>query len=323
VSTIEKPSTTAAPYLAAVAEALAGLREAERQELLDDLAEHLAELASDEDAAERLGTPAAYAAEFVASAGIEVPAPAPSRPPTLTGRLATAGDRFRRSPVTAAVHAFLPELRPGWWVLRAWAGLAILAAVASDDRSIFPIPDPVGNGFVALVALAAAVVGSVHVGRHGGGGGDRVLTALGMVGVAIALTQGGNHVEYVYDGGFGHDDGSLVGPQGQYIQNIWPYDGEGNPLEGVLLFDQDGNPISVGDQGATSGVVIPGLFPQAQTTYEYDPVTGAERQAPATAPVVQVPQLPGTSTTSTSTTTTSTTAPPVDTTLPPETTVPA
>ena len=327
MSTIEKP-TTAAPYLAAVAEALAGLPEAERQELLDDLAEHLAELASDEDAAERLGTPEAYAAEFLASAGIEVPEPTPTAAPSLAGRVARATEQARSSPAVGAVQAFLPELRPGWWVLRAWAVLALLAVVASDDRSVFPIPDPIGNGLVALVALAAAVVGSVHLGRQGGGPG-RVLTAFGLVGVAVALTQGGSHTEYVYDGG-GQPFGSLTGPEGQHVQNIWPYDGAGNPLEGVLLFDQDGNPISVGDQGLTSGVVIPGLFPQAQTTYEYDPITGAERQVPVTAPAVLVPQLPGSTTTTTSTSTTSTTVPPADTTLPPadttlppETTVPA
>lgn len=326
MSTIER-STDVDPYLAAVAAALAGVPEPERQELLDDLAEHLAELAADDDGdlAERLGTPEAYAAELVASAGIEVPEPVAPAAPSLAGRLADATERARRSPATHAVAAFLPELRPGWWVLRAWAGLALLAAVAGEERSIFPVPDPLGNGFVALLALAAAVVGSVHLGRRGAGP-SRVLTAVGLVGVAVALTQGGTRTEYVVDGGYGPFPGSLTGPGGEHIANIWPYDGEGNPLEGVLLFDQDGNPISVGDRGTTSGVVIPGLFPQAQAEYEYDPVTGAERQVPVTAPVVQVPQLPGGSSTTTSTpstSTTPTTAPPVDSTLPPETTVPA
>ena len=308
MSTLEKPAA-ADPYLAAVATALAGVPEAERHELLDDLADHLAELAADEDGdlAERLGAPEAYAAEFVASAGIEVPPAGPPPAPSLGGRAAALTERLRGSPAVAAVQAFLPELRPGWWVLRAWAGLAILAVVAGDERSVFPIPDPVGNGFVAVLALAAAVAGSVHVGRRGGLG-DHVLTAVGLVGVAVALTAGPPRTEYVYDS-YGQPFGVLTGPDGQYIQNIWPYDGEGNPIDGVFLFDQDGNPITVGDQPA-GGVVVPGLFPQPQVTSSNDPATGAERQVPATAPVVQIPRLPDTTTTTSTSTTSTVPAPP-------------
>ena len=333
MSTIER-SSTIDPYVAAVALALAGVPEAERQELLDDLADHLAELAGDEDAgdlAERLGTPEAYAAEFVASAGIEVPEPTPPTPASLTGRIAELADGVRGSAALRAVIEFLPDLRPGWWVLRAWAALAVLAEVADSGRSVFPLPDPFGNGLVALVALSGAVVGSVHLGRQGGWP-DRALHWVGVVGVLVALLSGGPRTEFVYQDNGSVGYGSLTGPNGEYIANIWPYDGEGNPVEGVFLFDQDGNPIQVGEQ-STSGVVVPGLFPQSQYVAEYDPMTGAERQVPQTPPAVRIPQLPGaTSTTdttaTTATSTTATTAPPADTTppteatLPPETSVP-
>src|SRR3546814_7997874 len=50
---------------------------------------------------------------------------------------------------------------------------------------------------------------------------SRVLTAVGIVGVAVALTQGGPRTEYV---GSGYDQpyGLLLGPDGGQIQNIWP-----------------------------------------------------------------------------------------------------
>lgn len=329
------------PYLAAVALALAGVPDAERLELLDDLADHLAELAADHeggdaagDLADRLGAPEAYAAEFVASAGIDVPEPTPPRPPSLGGWIAGLTTDLDRSAAVRAVRGFLPDLRPGWWVLRAWAALAILAGVADGGRSVFPLPDPVGNAFVALLALAAAVVGSVHLGRQRGWP-DRALNGVGAVGVLVAVLAGGAHTEYVYQDGGPSGFGALTGPNGEHIANIWPYDGEGNPIDGVFLFDQDGNPIGVGQQN-TSGVVVPGLFPQSQTTYEYDPVTGAERQVPTAPPLVRIPQLPGATSTTDSTATTSTTstteapdpaatadAPaPTEATLPPETDVP-
>lgn len=323
MTTIDRP-TSVEPYLAAVAAALAGVPDAERQELLDDLAEHLAELADEDGAplAERLGAPEAYAADLVASAGIEVTSPAePDGPAPLLDRLRASIEGARRSPTGTAVLDFLPELRPGWWVLRAWGGLALLAGMSSNE--VFPIPDPFGNDLLAIALLVGAAVGSVHLGRRDGVP-SRVLTVLGVLGLLVAVANQ-PRPEYVSDGGgtpvYG---GDLTGPDGQYIGNIWAFDGNGDLIDGVYLFDQEGNPIRVADQ-PTSGPVVPGLFPQPQIAYEYDPVTGEERQVPVAPPVVAIPQLPA-ATSSTSTTApaeTTTTVPAPAETLPTETTVAA
>ena len=58
-------------YVEAVRAALSGLPDAIRDELLEDLPEHLAEVAADDvgSLTDRLGPPSVYAAELLASAG--------------------------------------------------------------------------------------------------------------------------------------------------------------------------------------------------------------------------------------------------------------
>jgi hypothetical protein len=286
-------------YVDAVATVLdrAGVSDPERQELLDDLTGHLAELeAEDGDAlTAQLGPPADYAVELLTSAGIDVEVPVEPEP--LWRQARAGGRRVLASPRLAAARSFLPELRPGWWVLRAWAILALIT----------------GNPVVLFVLLVGAVVASVRLGRRRGWL-DRLVTVAGVIGVLVALANGSPRTEYVSSGDHGPFTGLLVTPEGNIVENIWPYDADGNPLDGVLLFDQYGQPITLG-QGGTAPYAFPGLFPQDQTTWEVDQQTGVEHEVPVTRPPIDVPRLPGATTTSpTSTTTTATT---VTTTAPP------
>lgn len=296
-------------YVVAVAAALAGVPEAERQDLLDDLADHLAELAAEdgEPLAVRLGAPEAYAAELVASAGIDVGPPGPTVVVPLWQRGVESVGRHLSSERADAVRAFLPELRPGWWVLRGWCAMAILAVMATpDEREVFPLPEVFGNPVLSIVALGAACTASVRLGRRRGWA-NAVATALGVLGLVVAVVAGGDRTEYVYETGDGYGYGFLTAPDGRVIDNIWPYDGAGNPLDGVLLFDQEGVPIDLGGDPGSSQVPVAGLFPKQQSTYEYDPVTGLERAVPVAPPTVSIPQLP--SGTASDTTTTTTLAP--------------
>lgn len=313
-------SPAAEGYIAAVAAALlrAGVAEPERQELLDDLVGHLAELeAEDGETLEaELGPPTTYAAELLASAGIDV-----SPPPTgVAGRV----EQLWRSGVMAvrsrvdrsrirAVRSFLGELRVGWWLVRGWAAVALLATWGAADRQVFPLPDPFNNGFLSFLTLTGAVVASVRIGRRYPGWLNRAATAVGVLGVAIALVDGGPRIEYRYDH-TSYPSGVLLAPNGNVVDNIWPYDAEGRPLENVYLFDQNGEPISLGEIGS-GGLVIPGLFPQPRTMWDYNERTGAQREVPAPRPDVSIPRLPGSAPTTTTVpaeTTTTTTAPPAD-----------
>jgi hypothetical protein len=314
VTTTTAGANARAPYLEAVAEALRDVPEPERGELLDDLADHLAELEAEhgERLADRLGAPATYAAELVASAGL-----AGHGAPEAGARLGArdAARRWVGHPAVAAVRRFAAEARAGWWVVRAWLACVLVAAVG-DGEELFPVPDVLGHPLLSTVALAGAAVLSVRVGRVGGRA-EQLATVVGVVGLGVALVQGQPRTEYVYaDSGMSSGAGHLQAPDGRPIWNIWPYDGEGNPLDGVLLFDQDGVPLSTGDP-AGAGIVepgqlpIPGLYPLPAHTIEYDPETGRQGRIPVPPPEVQIPRLPASSTTAATTPTTATAGPAV------------
>jgi len=96
-----------ARYVAAVRAALTDLSEAARADLVDDLEDHLREVLAETGGSpvERFGPPDRYAAAA-------------------------------RHPAGQAVLAFLPSLRPGWWVLWGYRYLSIqlLASVLSGLR---------------------------------------------------------------------------------------------------------------------------------------------------------------------------------------------
>ena len=156
-----------ARYATAVRAAFADLPGPERELLLEDLEDHLLEVAAEAGGPleERLGRPAAYAAELRASAGLPAAGAAAAgraRPRLRESRVAR---RLRRSwrgtmahPAAAATAEFLPELRPAWWVLRGY--VAVLAASAvlgglypGDGQGMrFPVPALLGSQLLGLLA---------------------------------------------------------------------------------------------------------------------------------------------------------------------------
>lgn len=130
-----------AHYVARVRTALADLPPAARDELLEDLPEHLAEVAAEGEGplADRLGPPAAYAAELRAAAGT----PTGHRwRPTVDLRLRAAVDQVRArlravdstsGPLIGYQKGsdFVRLLRPAWWVVR---GYLVALTVAASRR---------------------------------------------------------------------------------------------------------------------------------------------------------------------------------------------
>ncbi|NUR87968.1 MAG: hypothetical protein HOY71_28110, partial [Nonomuraea sp.] len=110
---------TTEEYARAVRQALAD--HPDREELVEDLDDHLAEIAAESDVPleDRLGPPIAYAAELAAAYGGR---PTTSRRRRLLGEVRASG-WYRR------MAAFLPELRPGWWVLRGYVLAMLLLAL--------------------------------------------------------------------------------------------------------------------------------------------------------------------------------------------------
>jgi len=289
-----------AEYAAAVRAALADVPADRSEELLDDLEEHLAEVAADDDAplVFRLGSPEAYADELRAAAGLPAGRTG-DRAGAFAGGTALIS-RFRAWGPVRQVETFLPELRPAWWVLRAWAAVTAVDVLFVGGTS-FPVPT-LGLGPVGLLLTAAAVTWSVRLGlraraeeRVPGRAAVLVNAGLGLLAlvalVGLADRGGVASAEPVY-----YDDGMpdvLVHEDGTPITNILPYSSTGEPLTGVLLYDQDGRPIDdLADGTPDGGLVqqVPGApvqpdnaYPQQREVVTWGP-DGTETTAPMPLP---------------------------------------
>ena len=329
-------------YLKEVTPYLAGLPAEERADLLEDLALHLHEVAAEPGPPleERLGPPAAYAAELLTTAGFAV------SPPEKQGAIASARQLaawLRRSAAGREAERTWPFLRPAWWVIRAWLAVYVLADLATDRRSIgFPIPDLFGSPVLGLAALAVALPASIRLGQRELHGIRRAAVAaadvlLLLVGLSLAgHMDPTSEVSYVDSGpadGF-VADACLRNGDGSRITNLYAYGPDGQLLDPVLLYDQDGRPIDnlcpeFDDQGRrlvteyrrdTNGAAVINAFPRRQAT-ALDPFADRKRGAaqpatpvPVNPPSVVVPRLTPTTTVTTALTPT--------TTVPPTTAVP-
>jgi hypothetical protein len=298
-------------YATAVRAAFADLPAPERELLLEDLEDHLAEVADEDDGPlqARLGAPEAYAAELRASAGLPAPGAAAAEQRRSSLRESAVARRLQRSwraavahPAGGAIVGFLPELRPAWWVLRGYLAVQAVAVAGSPlfagSGLSFPIPALFESQLLGLLATVAAVVASVRWGRREpGGAGRRALTmagnaALALFGVALLLQLGADEAagdsyrpgeEFVYAGPV-----SGLRTDGEEITNIFPFDADGRPLRDVYLVDQDGDPVVATHYDNEyvearipldrDGNEVPNRYPQVQ--HELDPATGQRQPGP-------------------------------------------
>lgn len=313
---IESPTAT---YLAAVGAALADLPAADRADLLDDVAQHLAEVAAETDASlsSTLGSPAAYAADLRAAAGLPEPIPGSARvgAPTAFSRLASHR-------ATKATTAFVRSLRPAWWVLR---GILVGGALVLPwHRSTVLIRPRASSVAELTVAVVLCVAVSVGLGR----GLPRLARPWRVIGVAVniaavvgallvftdlqhRLSDEVRRAAYpaaqpVYVTQNTPTPASLADPSG-LIYNIYPFDAQGRPLTGVQLLDQDGRPINVEVGQSPNGVpltrqvpvgadgqALDNVFPQTQAVPGGTPApTPSAPAAIANGPLAVVPPGPG------------------------------
>lgn len=247
-------------FLAAVKEQLSDLPEEERTDLLEDLAQHLADITADraEDGPSLttlLGEPEQYAAELRAAADLP-----PRAAPVVTkesfgarlGRSAPVrwSQKLWRNPRVTPVREFVPQLRPAWWVLRGYLLVALPALSSPNSTDDFPVPAVGGSNFLGLLFVVAAVVASVWLGKHPGGKWRRRLTVAGnafLVMFALGMLSEVDHrmtggPRFVSSTGVPSQVHRLSSPYGP-VTNIYPYASDGTPLKDVLLYDQDGRPL--------------------------------------------------------------------------------
>jgi hypothetical protein len=246
-------------YVDAVRAALSDLPLATRDELLEDLPEHLAEVQAEGSGSlvDRLGSPEAYAAELRGTTELADPGEPGDRyadlRETLLRRLHAADAWI--GPVIGYERAseFLALLRPAWWVLRGYLVAMVVAYLLNGGgQSMGLVPRVSGSEFVAVLLLGGGVVGSIWLGRRSVRrpltfwpryalyAGSALLALVAIVGFVAADSnfRGSGYTTVDYGGGGGNPY--------ENIQDVFVYDQQGRLVNGARLFDQDGQPIQLG-----------------------------------------------------------------------------
>ena len=277
-----KQANDVATYAAAVRSALASLPDAERASLLEDLENHLAEVAGESDLSlqERLGKPEDYAAELRSAynSGSNTPN-MKQRWPFRERSWALVKAAFGTQ-VYSEVRALLPELLPGWWVLRAYLIVLVFAFIFRGDSNLRPIPNPFSSGgLLQILATLVAIFISVRLGRRGmpvnrGWRGAVLAVNVGIALLALPVfVSMGTGGTYAYSYTDTSDPYFSAVSAGYYpgLTNIYPYSKDGKALKDVLLYDQDGRPLiaSTGDvvtnvPTGADGLPIPNAYPLNQ-----------------------------------------------------------
>ncbi|MDX6738938.1 HAAS signaling domain-containing protein [Actinocorallia sp. A-T 12471] len=232
-------------YAAAVRAALADIPQADRDELLEDLEEHLAEVAAEHDGPleDRLGTPEAYAAELRAAYTEPVSTKTRRGPRELVSGLERGTQRLFDGvlPEGSAGRDLARDLRPLWWVARGYlAGYLVNALLLNDGTDLWP------NGRLALLVLVMAIAGSVLLGGRGRRrprrGSVILLAVAGLTGLAVlgalafSVSVRDGYAEAVPSAS---EPGSQLGA----VANIYVFTRDGKPVKDVLLYDEWGQPI--------------------------------------------------------------------------------
>jgi hypothetical protein len=274
-----KRANDVAAYAAAVRAALAPLPEAQRENLLEDLESHLAEVASESDQPlqERLGKPEDYAAELRSAYGAGSDAENNRQRRLFRDRAWALTKGALGTQVYREVRSLLPELRPGWWILRAYLAVLFLAFVFRDGANLRPIPNPFSSGgLLQIVGTVVAIVISVRLGRRGlpvnrgwRGAALAANVAIAVLALPVLVSMGtGSTYVYPYDGGSDPYFSSVSAGYYPGFTNIYPYSRDGKPLTDVLLYDQDGRPVVPGKSdvvvdipNGADGLPIPNAYP--------------------------------------------------------------
>ena len=279
-----------ASYASAVRAALGALPDTERESLLEDLENHLAEVASESGLSlqERLGKPEDYAAELRSAYGAGNDASSSGRHGSLRDRAAAL---FKTVAVGTLprpdLRALLPELRPGWWVLRAYLVVLFLAFLFRDGTNLRPIPNPfTSGGLLQIVATVVAIGISVRLGRRAlpANRGWRwsavgVNAAIALLALPVLASMGTGNNGYSYD--YSSDPYVSAASAGYFpgVTNIYPYSRDGKALKDVLLYDQDGRPlvpektdVVIDVPNGPDGLPIPNAYPLNERHPNGDPV---------------------------------------------------
>lgn len=251
-------------YLDEAANGLDDLPLREREELLSDIADAIAELgdvADYDDLTTRLGRPSEFVREIRVSSGARgraerVTAVGQDEPPLF--------DRWFHAGV-AGLRWIGREMEPVWWIVR---GLVVLALLLGWWGRPYVDELVVMTLVVVSASLAVGARSRVKAGRTGRR--DNLVlprgiatVVLGVVAVMMLATYASAYDNEVVGGavvGSGPMDEGAVTVGGVAASNLYAFDAEGNRLSGVRIFDQDGRRLQVWSE------VGPDMDPSASGT---------------------------------------------------------
>jgi hypothetical protein len=224
-----------------VVEELTGGLEAD---LLDQATE------STEPLGRRLGDPAGYAAELRAAAGVR-PRTVPPRGPGVIDRFRAEVEEnlqgLRQQTWWPQAASIAEQMRPVWWVVRAWVAFQLVDQLSSTSGGAVP------SSFGEWLLLLVLVAGSVALGRGlwSRWSGRRALllggNALALLFLLPALVWSDETATTSWsEPAYADVTGSGLVLDGETVTNVFPYGPDGEPLQGVTLLDQDGDPLAVG-----------------------------------------------------------------------------
>jgi hypothetical protein len=261
-------------FVMKVRDLLDDLDEETRTDLVEGLEADLGELVAEQGSA-GLPAPEQYAEELRAAAGL----PARRGTALLRDRVRRrqqrrdlpVGERFdalcdrwrsrflvqARHPGVEPAWGLAQAVRPVWWVLRGYLLVQAADVLTGNWESLDPVP-ALGVPLLGPALVVLAVVLSVQVGRGVAWPGHRERNRVAARAALLALNVGAlvSSIPVVdaldrigpdlisYRDATMYVDQSGLRLRGQRICNIQPYDAQGRPLEGVQLFDQDGDRIT-------------------------------------------------------------------------------
>lgn len=241
------------------------------------------------DLTRRFGEPADYAAELRAAAGLE-----PGRPGaavvrrlgslgwrTVAARVPAIREEVSRAVATPAgrrVISWLATMRPLWWLVRGWVWFVVLYGLQgyvthAFDRGLDTfVPRSTGTWALALGLLLVSIAVGRGLGRRHRWG--RVLVVLASTAALLWLPGSVTDLRSEVDARLTYspvtqyvnvpvttplkvEDGVYV--DGMAVSNLFVYDADGNPLEGVQIFDDRGRPVRTTHDGGLGSWQLPGV----------------------------------------------------------------
>jgi hypothetical protein len=271
-------------YLAGVTAALADLPPDVRDELVEDLPAHFAEVLEEHDGTleERLGPPARYAAELRAAAGLDA-VTGPRRGVDRLGAVALhtaagwargADERLGSWLGYRRASEFVRLLAPGWLVVR---GLAVsVLLLRSGPLGVQHVRDPLGWLVIFATVVLSVRFGSVRrrLARLPRAFGWTAAAGVAFVSLLVLVSL----VSLLREVDFSAP--SYVVDERSQVTDVFPYDSNGRPLHDVTLYDQDGNPLRFGEYWRC---VDPNSQPTGPVVPKYPLCHGPRFGPPATA----------------------------------------